>query len=152
MPPQVYIVGLKEFRKELKAVERSWGKELRQAFLRVSKYLIPKVQAAAPPRAKDAVKAKATQAAAFINTTPGRRGDGLGVFWGMRRRSGWYAAARYRESTARQFEPWVGNQWDPGETGGVPYFIGPVINAEVDNVVDLLGDEVIKLAERAFPE
>jgi hypothetical protein len=70
---------------------------------------------------------------------------------GARGRFGWYSNPRYSSSPARQFEPWVGNQWDPGEAGGAPYFIGPAINQSVDEIIEIYGDGIEDLARRAFP-
>ena len=55
-------------------------------------------------------------------------------------------------STGRQFEPWVGNQWEPGETGGSPYYIGDAINDSVDDAAELMIDRINKLAAKAFPD
>ena len=68
---------------------------------------------------------------------------------GQTRRSGWYSRLRYRGSAGRQFRKWVGNQWDPGETGAVPYEVGPAINASLDEVVDMYGDALERLFRRA---
>lgn len=148
---RVSIRGMKEFRRELKRLDRKLGKELRKVWLRAAELVAERADAAAPARAKGVIKPRATQRAARIEITP-KRGDELAVFLGQRRRSGWYRRARYRASTGRQFKPWVGNQWDPGETGGQPYHIGAAINAAVDDVVDVIGDGIDDLARRAFPD
>lgn len=143
--------GLPEFRRELKAVDKAFGKELRQVHLKVARLVADRAKAAAPARARKAIRARATQRSASIEMV-NNPADALGILWGMRRRSGWYGARRYRQSSGRQFRPWVGNQWDPGETGGQPYYVGPAINASVDEVVELFGDGIEKLAARAFPD
>ena len=149
--PHVEVRGLAEFRRELKKIDKAFGKELRQVHLAISKMVADRARAAAPPGIKKAIKARATQSAAYVSTVA-RPDRALGVLWGMRKRSGWYGARRYRQSTGRQFEPWVGNQWDPGETGGQPYFIGPAINNSVDEVLEMYGDAIEVLAAKAFPD
>lgn len=148
----VRIEGLDQYLKGLKKMDREWGKAMRQVHLKVSILVSGRAAAAAPSRAKSGIKPNATQKAAFVKTSSGRRGDVLGVLWGMSKRSGWYAASRYSGSSGRQFEPWVGNQWDPGARSGKPYFIGEAINESVDDVIDIYGDEIEKLAAQAFPE
>lgn len=138
---------LGKLRKALKDIDKGLGKELRQVWLRAAKLVADRADSAAPQRAKGVIKPRATQRAAFVRVTP-RDGDELGVFLGMTRRSGWYRRGRYARSKGKQFRPWVGNQWDPGEQGGKPYFIGDAINESVDEVVDILGDGIEDLARR----
>jgi hypothetical protein len=147
---QVRVRGLDDFRRELKKVDKALGKELRQVHLKVARLVADRAQRAAPGRTAKAISAAATQKVAAVRITP-KRGDELGVFMGMKRRSGWYAKGRYRASTGRQFRPWVGANWDPGDGGG-PYYIAPAINRSIDDVIDLYGDEIEKLAAKAFPE
>lgn len=148
------ITGLRDFTRELKAVDRDLGKELRQAHLQIARLIEGRAQARmlrGGPQAAEAakgVKGRATQKQAMLSIT-NRPPFTLPVVMGQRRRSGWYAARRFRGSTARQFQPWVGNQWDPGETGGKPYFVGPAINESIDEAIDLFGDAIDDLARRA---
>lgn len=151
MAAAVFVRGLDEFRRDLKRFDKALGKELRQAHLRVAKFVAGRAQSAAPGRAKEAIAPKATQKAAQIRLTAGRRGDALAVFLGMRRRSGWYAAGRYKDSDGSQFEPWIGNSWDIGQGTG-PYYVGPAINNSIDAVIELYFDEIEKLAKAAFPD
>lgn len=140
--------GLDQLRKALKRIDKDLGKELRQVWLRAARMVATRAEGAAPGRAKGTIKGRATQRAAFIRITP-KRGDELAVFLGQKQKSGWYGWRRYRESQGRQFRPWVGNQWDPGEQGGRPYFIGEPINQAAEEVVDMLADGVEDLARRA---
>ncbi len=139
---------LDKFRVACKKVDKALGKELRQVWLKAANLVEARAVAAAPTRAKKAIKGRATQRAAFIRVTP-RRGDELAVFLGQTRRSGWYRRGRYYDSKGKQFRPWVGNQWDPGENDGRPYFIGAAINDSVDEVVEILGDGVEDVARKA---
>lgn len=101
-------------------------------------------------RAAGAVKARSTNSSAFIDTV-GKPPFALGVIWGQRKRSGWFANPRYSGSAGRQFDDWVGNQWDPGEHGGEPYFIGTAIDSSLDEVDDIYLEGVDDLVRRAFP-
>jgi hypothetical protein len=150
MPTQVTIVGLREFRSELRRMNRELGREMRQVHLKVAALVAGRAKSAAPGELAGAITPRATQKAAFIGVRP-KPPYALGVFMGARGRFGWYSNPRYRGSAGRQFEPWVGNQWDPGDGGGAPYYIGPAINRSVDDVIELYGDEIDQLARRAFP-
>lgn len=140
---------LGKLRSALKQIDKGMGKELRQVWLKAAKHVLARAESAAPSYTAGALKARATQKAAFISITAGPRGDALAEFWGMKRRSGWYSHPRYRNSAGRQKRPWVGNQWDPGEQGGKPYFVGDAINDSVDEVIDILGDGIEDLARKA---
>jgi len=146
---KVRVEGLDEFRRELKKIDKALGKELRLVHLKVADLVSGRAQGAAPGGVRGAVRPRATQKSAFVSIYPNPP-YALGMFMGMKRRSGWYAKGRYRSSSGRQFEPWIGNSWDPGDGGG-PYYIGPVISASVDDVIDLYGDEIELLAAKAFP-
>jgi hypothetical protein len=154
--PRVEVRGLRDFRRELRRLDD--GRELRRGLTAIhrdiAKLVRRRTEAAAPPDVKQSLGHRATQAAAFLTMSP-RPPRALGVFWGAKRRFGWYAASRYAQSSARQFEPWVGNQWDPGETGSFgsrPYYIGAAIDRSVDEIIDMLGDGLEDLARRAFPD
>lgn len=146
------ITGLKAFRKELRDVDKALGKDLRQAMLKASKLVEARARGASPVGHAASIRGGATQRAALLRIGPGRKGTSLATFLGQTQRSGWYGWRRYRRSTGRQFDKWVGNQWDPGDAGGKPYFIGDAINDSVDDVIDVLGDEIEQLAARAFPK
>lgn len=148
---KVKVRGLDEFRRELKRIDRALGKELRQVHLKVAGLVSGRARAAAPGRTGQAIRPRATQKSAFVQVGS-RPGHAIGTFMGAKRRFGWYAAGRYRTSEGRQFEPWIGNQWDPGDGAGGPYHIGPAIDGSIDEVIELYGDEIEELAAKAFPD
>lgn len=150
MIQRIEIRGLKELRRELKRMDRAWGKALREVHVKVAELVAGRARSASPGSVSGAVKGRGTQRKAIIQVGL-RPPRAIAVFMGARRRFGWYSNPRYRGSRGRQFEPWVGNQWDPGDNGGTPYFIGPAINQSVEDVIELYGDEIEKLAARAFP-
>jgi hypothetical protein len=149
--PSVEIKGLKDFRRELRKLDdRSLRNGLTPIYRKIAKLVRGRAEGAAPGDVKSAIGHKANQRGAFITigSSPPRA---RGVFFGAKARFGWYAAGRFRSSSARQFEPWVGNQWDPGESGGSPYFIGPAINHSVDEIIETMGEGIEDLARKAFP-
>ena len=101
---KIDIQGIKKFSKELKSIDKELAKELRLVHKRVATFVAGRATAASPSRTKGAIKPRATQTAAKLALTGGRRGDALGVFMGQTRRSGWYRQGRYRKSEGRQFE------------------------------------------------
>lgn len=151
MAARVTIKGLKDFRRELRKLDdKGLRNGLTDIYRKVAKFVRERAEGAAPGDVRKAIGHKANRRGAFVTVRP-KPDYALGVFLGAKGRFGWYSAGRYRDSTARQFEPWVGNQWDPGETGGAPYFIGPAINRSVDEIVEMMGDGIEDLARRAFP-
>jgi len=151
MTLRVNAAGLKDFQRELRRLDDSDLKNgLTKIYRAVAKFVRGRAERAAPSDVKKAIGHKANRRGAFI-TLRAKPPYALGVFMGAKARFGWYSKARYRSSEGRQFQPWVGNQWDPGEFGGTPYHIGPAINSSVDEVVDMVGDGIEDLAHRAFP-
>jgi hypothetical protein len=151
LPAHVEIKGLADFRRELRKLDdRELRNGLTPIYREIAKMVKDRAKAAAPAGVRSSIGHRANRNGAFI-TTKGSPPRALGVFWGAKARFGWYAAGRYTSSTGRQFEPWVGNQWSPGETGGEPYFIGPAINRSVDEVIETMADGIEDLARRAFP-
>lgn len=146
---RVEIIGLKEFQRDLNRYAKQ-VENLLPAFRKVAEMLRDRAKAAAPADVASGIQKRATPLSAslqFIHRPPRT----LGVLWGANRRFGWYAHPQFQNSTGRQFERWVGNQWTPGAEAGKPYFVGDAINNSVDEAMDLLLDEVIHLARHAYP-
>lgn len=99
------------------------------------------------PKAAKAIKPKGQQASAILRTVANPPWA-LGLIWGMKRRSGWYGARKYRDSAGKQFKPWVGNQYVPGANGGKPYFVGSAINAKIDEVVEQYLDALEEITRK----
>lgn len=146
----ITVVGLRDFQADLRAFARNLD-DLKIVNDRIASLVRDRARAAAPGGVKSAIRKRVRpdQASIEIYHNPQRA---LGVFMGAKRRFGWYANARYRGSSARQFERWVGNQWEPGDSAGKPYYIGDAINQAVPEIVEMYGEEVERLAGRAFPE
>lgn len=148
--PGIVIVGLPEFRRELNRMAKNLSGEMSNIHKEVARYVAGEAKSAAPRGTKSAIKGRGNRSGAFIDvhTKPVRA---LGTFMGAERRFGWYAHPRYAASTGRQFEPWVGDSWSPGDSSGKPYFIGDAINDALDPAFELIGDKIEDLARRAFP-
>lgn len=150
--PKVTIEGLTEFRRELRKLD---DRDLRRGMTKIHRDIAilvkARAQAAAPGDVKRSIGRRATQAGAFLVLKPNPP-RAFGVFFGAKRRFGWYRAGRYEHSAGKQFDAWVGNQWDPGETGAEPYYIGPAINRSIDEVINIAADGIEDLARRAFPD
>lgn len=71
----------------------------------------------------------------------------LATVWGARGHTGWYARARYKNSTGRQHPPWVGSSWEVGGSGG-PYGVNPAIHDRIDDVMRDWADAVEDLMAR----
>lgn len=146
----VEVRGLKEFSRGLRQVDKQFSNAVRKINRRVSDLVAGRAKASAGPFG-GVIKPQATNNSAkigFGNNPP----YGVGQLWGAKARFGWYAAARYGASTGTQFPKWVGNQWDPGETGGMPYHIGPAINASVDDIERIYLEGVEDATKEAFPD
>jgi hypothetical protein len=154
--PALEIEGLKEFRKELKAVDAAWPKAMQQAHKAISQ----EVAEAARGRASGmgGVQAKAAGAikgyATAVQASAGFPSGGVAgaAFWGTLRHTGWYAARRYSASSRRQHPIWVGNSWEPGVAGQGPYAINDAIASDIDGIVDKFDAAIDDLVARAFPD
>jgi hypothetical protein len=147
---------VKKLRKELKRLrpdEPEWEKRFGQINKRAGDIVVEDARRRAA--GMGAQRAKAARAIKSSTAKTGIRvriagGAGvpfaLGAFWGAKKRTGWYARARYRRSTGRQFDRWVGNTWEVGGPGG-PYALNPAIRAQLPKVLDTWGDEVVALME-----
>lgn len=151
--PEVQVRGLNEFRRGLRKVDpQKFGNTVRRVHRKVADLVADKARAAAPPRLGRAIKPAASNNSAkivMVDSPP----DALAKLWGTKRRTGWYAAPKFATATGRQHPQWVGNQWDPGENGGKPYYVGDAINASVDDIERIyLVDLIDEVARDAFPD
>ena len=157
-PQGVQIVGLADFRRDLKAVGDEWPKELRK----VNKAVADKARdwargeasslGGVHAKASPAIKSFATATQAKVGVTVGDRRYPFAAVatWGAKRRTGWYAARRYTNSP-RQHPPWVGNTWDTGVAGQGPYAINSAIARHERALAEMYMDGIEELAARAFP-
>lgn len=146
--------GLREFRRELKALEYpALTNDLKDINFRVAEVVrqtavgIASGQGRAIEKAAETLKSArvASKAALILGNA----------------KTPWAAAAEFgsRHNETRnlpntggtrlgwnQFKSWRGNKFDAG------YFMYPAIRADKDRIVEMFGDEIMRLASRAFPD
>jgi len=154
------IVGLKEFRRDLRVLGSEWPKELRKVHKKIADDGAMKSQgyarAMGGQQAKyaSAIKGRATQREARIGITAGKSAAGANAaFWGARARYGWYGFRRYHDTQgAPQFRPWVGSGWEVARFGEGPYAINQALAASLPGILNDYKDMIGELSRRAFPD
>jgi hypothetical protein len=155
-PRSVEVDGLAAFRRELKALEEGFEKELRPFHKALADEIAGKARSIASGRggvqgrAAGAIKGYAGQLQASVGFTAGGRYPMAAVaFWGAKRHTGWYA---HINSSVPQHSKWVGNSWDPGVHGQGPYVINDAVADAADGLVERYGAFIDGLAAKAFPD
>jgi hypothetical protein len=153
------ILGIKELRRELRRLGPEWPKQLRKAHKELADWEAGRAQSRARSmggvfaRAATAIKGSGTQRQASISVRPTAKNPmAHAAFWGAKRQSGWYNAARYRGSRGQQHPTWVGNTWDVARRGQGPYAINEQLAADVDEIEARYTELIDDLFRRAFPE
>lgn len=150
----IEVRGLREFRAELRRIDRSgggsaWSRELGATHRRLSTMVAGmaarKATSGQQKHFRDLLRPRGTVAGARIAWAP----KANTAFMGAKKKTGWYAALRYRDST-RQHPEWVGNQWTAGGPGG-PYAVNPAIRDNITLILNTYAHAVDRVARRAFP-
>lgn len=137
MADRIQVTGLKELRRELKAVDATFPKQLQKANKKVAELVAEGTRSAfsamrgSAPKVAPTVKALAQQTRAQV-----RVGGGSGVGAEVAMGNLW-GATRYP-----QFPPHV--------AGG--YALYPTIAAKSDEIIEAYADEIDDLLQRAFPD
>jgi hypothetical protein len=135
----IQVLGLDQFRKELRQLEKSFGKELGQVNKRAAEVVATAARAKAlatggvAAKAAPDIKTAAQQRAAKLVLDATHHGYAIGAFTGSKR--------------FRQFPAWEGPEIEEGK--GVA--VGPAIVEETENMLNVYGDALEDLAARAFP-
>lgn len=152
------VVGLDEFRRQLKALDGNWTSQLTLAHQRIASLGATASRGYAAgmggvqAKAKSAIGEKHTDKYAAVAVLPSAVDRMAPVaFWGAKRRTGWYAKARYKNSP-RQHPAWVGNSWDTAVFGQGPYAINQALAANLDKLLDEYLEMVDRIAAAAFPD
>ena len=156
----VEILGLREFRKALKAAGPEFPKELTKANREVAQIAqrVSQNEARAmggvQRRAASAIKgsANARQARLQIKPSKGKRNPTAMAnvaFWGAERRTGWY---RTKPEGKQQHPTWVGARWQVAEPNEGPYAINPALARHLDDIVAAHAAALNRLAAKAFPD
>jgi hypothetical protein len=133
------VVGLDEFRRELKRAGGTFPREMGQANKKAAEVVATVARAKAlatggvAAKAAPDIKTAAQQRAAKLVLDASRHGYAIGAFTGSKR--------------FRQFPAWEGPEIEEGK--GVA--VGPAIVQETENMLDVYGDALEALAARAFP-
>lgn len=134
------VDGLRELRKELRAIDAAFPKELRAANKQVAEQVVvPEARrragALTRPRVGSrllaTIRALASQTSATVAMGGARTPYARGMEFGSIRR--------------KQFAPWRGNDRNAG------YFLYPTIRERSDDIVETYSRVIDELTERAFP-
>lgn len=134
---KVEVVGLRDFQRELRRVDKDLPKALRLVNLAAAEVVAADARSKASAlggvaaKAGASVKAQAQQRAGIVRLGGNRYPFAMGAEFG---------AIRYR-----QFKAWRGSGADAG------YFLYPAKRAKTPLVVAMYGDMVEDLAKKAFP-
>jgi hypothetical protein len=156
----VGVVGLKDFRRELRRVDEKAPKQLKATNKNVAKH----VQAAGRKNAKvaagyhGALMAKsamaitgyAEQTYSSIGINNKRRPYANPAFWGAKARTGWFAQEKYAGHRSQHPE-WVGNSWDAASRTEGPYVLNYTLAEEAPEIIDIHAKGMLELFEQAFP-
>lgn len=154
---------LRAFAKELRAIDKAWVSELRRMYRDLAKITTERAQARAQAmggiqaRSAKAIKPKGDNDAARIQIRPSKakRSTQAGAniaFWGAKRRTGWYAAERYKASTGRQHPAWVGSSWEVGKKGEGPYALNDAVADSMPRIEAEFAKGITDITRRAFPD
>lgn len=155
-PVGVEVVGLAEFRAELKALGAEWPRALTKVHSTIARNTGRLAQAFASSgtrqqaKSAGAIKGSGTQSGAKLSVSGGPA-YAAAAFWGAKRHTGWYAKPQYAQVRASQFPKWVGNAWEVGGAGG-PYALNDAIRQYMPELVRDYDRMIVDLAHRAFPE
>ena len=150
---KIEVVGLKEFRKALKAMDPQWPKALRKVHKQIADTGAGLARGVASGMGgvqahfADALRGTATQTEARISVN-GRGGANV-AFWGAKRHTGWYARSQFHDSTP-QHPPWVGSSWEVAVPGEGPYAINPALAAYRPDIWEAYFQMVLDLAHDSF--
>ena len=153
--PAIQVKGLPEFHAALKGVDKAWPKEMAN----VHKVIAKKAAAGAEGMAVGWGR-KQAKAAGKIRGSSSVKGASVGVppggiaataFWGAKKHTGWYAAAKYNASTGRQHDPWVGNSWEAASYSGGPYAINRALFFDLPEIDKDYLRMIDTITHQAFP-
>ena len=154
MAGPVQVVGLDDFRKELRQLEdpKPWLRELSAAHRVIGREAAAKAQGAARqmggPQAHFAGSIRGYGSAAGARVGVADR-KANAAFWGAKQdRTGWNAGNGGRPNQPK----WIGNTWPVGDPNRGPYAINPAIHDYLPQAEETYGDALDDLMRRAFPD
>jgi hypothetical protein len=151
----IRVQGLDDFRRQLRRLESDAGADglalLKEANFKIASLVVSKAQAKASGvgrmQASAASTLRAGRAQARATVTGGARkpfffGAEFGAYSGFPRTRGGRTYLGFN-----QFKPWK----KPGN-GNTGYFLYPTMKAESKNIIETYGDELDRIAKKAFPD
>ena len=142
---KLVIVGLADFRRDLKALSRVAPRALQRANKQVAEAVAPSVRAAyarqytqRTGRSRKAIRAVATQTKAGVRIGGKRRPYMLGQEFGS--------------SRFKQFRPWTGGGGVGGGAGSKGRFLYPTIRRMGREIVDIYWAALDREFRKPFPE
>jgi len=137
----IKIEGLDEFRRQLRAADPKFGREMGRINQAVAKPIAIKAASRAQALGGSAAKGSKTTKAA-------RKAKAAVIAVGGPQ-APWMWGAEFGSEQYAQFPAWRGNQWNP-VGGGVGYFLHPTIRDERDNSDEIFLGGITELVSRAF--
>ncbi|HEY0638717.1 MAG TPA: hypothetical protein VGD67_13790 [Pseudonocardiaceae bacterium] len=134
------VTGARETLRAFRDLPKDASKSLRERSQELAEVLAIRVRAAGTAEGRQAAKVARTVRAARdrVPVITARHPLVYATEFGMNRRSGWYAAGRYRDSAARQFKP---------HRGRAGYWIFPTVDsngAEIGAAWRRVADDVAR--------
>ena len=148
MSDGIKVQGLKQFRRELKALEDNelYVKQLKEVHNRIAKIVLEEARA----QASTALERKAAG-----GLTAGKTVGGAVIHMGGAKYP-FAGGAEFGAIKYPQFKPWRGNQytvtWTDDQIGNAGYFVFPAIAKKRDQVIEIYMDEIERIARGAFPD
>lgn len=133
----VAVEGLDELRRELKKLDDAGlTDQLKDANKAVADLVVQRAQAKASTRME-------RRAAGSLRSA---RQAARAVVKGGSASVPFFGGAEFGSLRYTQFRPWTGSNSQSG------YFLYPAIRESTDDIVELYGDEVMKISAKAFPD
>lgn len=159
----ITVEGLREFRRQLRAVGPEFPKALAGAHRDIAQ-IAARVSIAEARRmggvqrkASGAIRGRGSQQKASLTVRPSKSARNATAmanvaFWGAKKRTGWYSRPRYSQSPARQHPEWVGNTWDVMDPTGGPYAINAALARYEGDLIEALWAALSRITSKAFPD
>mgnify|MGYP000054621355 CR=1 FL=1 len=140
----VHVRGLREFQAGLRSADPKLARTMRVA----NKEIASKVASRAQSRARSGTPVQAKASAAIVGAAE-QRAAKIAVNKGTRFK--FADGAFYGAKAYQQFDPWVGNTWEPGGAGG-PAAINPAIADSIPEIEEFYLDAFEDAVAGAFPD
>jgi hypothetical protein len=140
-------------RKALAAAGPAWERDIVKAHREVGRVAAGEAQS----QARSGTRAQ-RRAASGIQVRPNKKGVSIvprstasnpfaaATFMGAKKRTGWYAAERYRGKGKPQFPAWVGTNWTAGVRGQGPYVLNDAVTDAFPKILNVYGEQMDKVA------